>query len=257
MPACSQYLGMAGSHWRVPITEPAVVPGDMQQVSEHHQPRPLSSCPPTPCCCSQIWLSCVPCSSTSRLRNTEMSFFQLQVSCQHRKNWETLESSRPRGGGFTQAFKDITRAMRLEQLSPGCPGGTEGPLSRYMCCSAINSQHKERWQPRIKRLLMTYILDTEKWINSDTLALRAFLALEINSNLDLFCLQPEDIKGTISPLILFAISSMHFIASLFSYRFHVLLAQTFFVYFSNNLLIPTFLQPSSFFFLPISCLCLG
>lgn len=71
---------------------------------------------------------------------------------------------------------------------------------------------------------MTYILDRENWIN-DTLALRAFfLALEIKSNLDPFCLQPEDIKGGISPLILFAISSMHFIASLFFCRFHVLLA---------------------------------
>lgn len=44
----SQHLGMAGSHWHVPIPAPAVVLGDMQQVSKHHQPQLLSSCPSGP-----------------------------------------------------------------------------------------------------------------------------------------------------------------------------------------------------------------
>ena len=138
IPVGSQCLGMAGSHWHVPIT---VVPGDMQQVSEHPQPCPhglLASC-----CCPQICLGCVPCSSASQPQSTEMSLFQLQVSCQDKENWKTPESSRPHGRGFMQAFKDAARAVRLEQLSPSCP---VAPWSWYRYCSAVNSQHKERWQ---------------------------------------------------------------------------------------------------------------
>lgn len=76
-----------------------------------------------------------------------------------------------------QVFKDVARAVRLEQLSPSCPGALNIPPIQVdvLLSHQLPAQRKVAvCQPRIKRLLMTYILDTENWINNDTLALRAF-----------------------------------------------------------------------------------
>lgn len=77
-------------------------------------------------------------------------------------------------GVSVQAFKDT---VRQGHLSPICPVAPSIPVQVDVLLShPFAAQEKVAvCQPRIKRLLMTYILDTENWINNDTLALRAFL----------------------------------------------------------------------------------
>lgn len=99
-----------------------------------------------------------------------MSFYQLQISYQDNENREALEQQP------WCLFQDLTRAMRLEQFSPGCPAALRISIHVHILLSLSFPTQGEVavCQPRTKRLLMTQILDTENWTNSDALALSAF-----------------------------------------------------------------------------------
>lgn len=102
---------------------PPQCPGDMWQVSEHHQLPSLH--PPAP----WIWLNCIPLlhCPTPKGQNVLLAapgFLPGQGE------QEALEQQ-------TQClFQDPIRAMRLKQLSSGCPAALRISLSVCMYCSA-------------------------------------------------------------------------------------------------------------------------
>lgn len=100
----------------------------LSTISPDPHPRNLLA----PHCCPQIWLGCIPCSSASWLRNTETSFFQLQVSCRsgrmgRHSEQQTLQR-RLRAG-----VQGRCQGCEAGAAQPQLPWGTEHPPHPGRC----------------------------------------------------------------------------------------------------------------------------